>query len=242
MRVRVLRRGALEQIPRRPPHPQLELAGPDRRALGDPGLGVERLAAIVLTHDELDHAGGVAELLGTFPVKRLLFARAGPRTLADARAAGVAATRVAEGSAIGSGELELRVLWPPRELLEGPAPEDPNAQSIVAEASWRGFDLLLTGDGEAELAPFDSGAVDVLKIAHHGSADAGLPALLDNADPGLALISAGEGNPFGHPAPETLSELAGEGVQILRTDLDGEITLEVGASGWSAHTAGAGSE
>jgi competence protein ComEC len=199
-------------------------------------LGVERLAAVLATHDELDHAGGLAEVLGIVPVRRFLYARAGAELRGDAKAAGVRATRVAEGSVISSDELELRVLWPPRRLLEGPGPEDANAHSVVAVASWRRFDLLLTGDGEAELAPIEPGAVEALKVAHHGSADAGLGALLERADPDLALISAGEGNPYGHPAPETISQLGAAAIPVLRTDRDGEITIEADEGGWNARS------
>jgi competence protein ComEC len=197
-------------------------------------LGVERLAAVVLTHDQLDHAGGIAEVLGTISLGRLLIARAGEWMLADARSAAVPVTRVAEGATIESGDLELRVLWPPRELLDGPPPDDANADSVVASARWRDFDLLLTGDAEAELAPVDPGPVEVIKVAHHGSADADLPRLLADAEPRLALISVGDENPYGHPAPETLSALERSGVPVLRTDRDGQITLEVRDGEWTA--------
>ncbi|HEX5374625.1 MAG TPA: hypothetical protein VFW48_00540, partial [Solirubrobacterales bacterium] len=75
--------------------------------------------------------------------------------------------------------------------------------------------------------PVDPGPVDVLKVAHHGSEDAGLDSLLDRTDPRLAVISVGEDNSFGHPAPATLQALAAHRVPTLRTDLDGTITLEV---------------
>ena len=59
--------------------------------------------------------------------------------------------------------------------------DDPNARSLVLRARVGRFDALLAGDAEAELAPVDPGPVDVLKVAHHGSADAGLAALLARA-------------------------------------------------------------
>ena len=59
--------------------------------------------------------------------------------------------------------------------------------------------MLLTADAEAEAVPLDPGPVDVLKVAHHGSDDAGLGALLDRTAPRLAVISVGAGNPYGHP-------------------------------------------
>ena len=73
-------------------------------------------------------------------------------------------------------------------------------------AEWRHFSMLLTGDAEAEAVPLDPGPIDVLKVAHHGSADAGLEALLARTAPHLAVISVGEDNPYGHPAPETIAD------------------------------------
>ncbi len=191
--------------------------------------GVERLGALVLTHDQSDHSGGLAEVLGSVPADRLLFAAIGHPTLAEVRAAGVPARRVARGDVLRSGGLSLEVLWPPAELLGGPlAAEDPNRLSVVMLARWGRFSMLLTGDAEAESVPLDPGPVDVLKVAHHGSEDAGLGELLARARPRLAVISAGDGNPFGHPTPATLATLAGHGVRTLRTDREGGVVLDVG--------------
>jgi competence protein ComEC len=97
---------------------------------------------------------------------------------------------------------------------------------------WGRFDALLTGDAEAELAPLETRAVDVLKVAHHGSADAGLGALLERTQPGLALISVGVDNPYGHPDPGTLATLSASGAQVMRTDESGDLVVEVARSRW----------
>jgi competence protein ComEC len=192
--------------------------------------GVDRLGAVVLTHDQSDHAGGLAEVLDAVVVDRLLFGAIGQHTLAQARAAGIPTRRLGRGEAMRTGRLSLEVLWPPVELLGGPlAAEDPNRLSLVVLARWRRFSMLLTGDAEAEAVPLDLGPVDVLKIAHHGSEDAGLGGLLDRTRPRLALISVGERNPFGHPAPATLATLAAHGVRAMRTDRDGVVVLDVDA-------------
>lgn len=190
--------------------------------------GVERLGAAVVTHDQADHAGGVEELLGHLPVSRLLYARLGTAALQLARDAGTLPVRVGAGERLRSGALRLEVLWPPSELLAAPSPaEDANRLSLVLLARWRGFSMLLSADAEAEAVPLDPGPIDVLKVAHHGSADAGLSAFLSRSRPALAVISAGEGNPYGHPDPSTLAALAGAGTPILRTDRDGEVAIEV---------------
>jgi len=191
--------------------------------------GVDGLGAAVVTHDQSDHAGGIRELLGSFPVGRLLFARLGRASRDAAHAAGVPIRRLARGVVLRSGRLRLEALWPAAELLGGgPAAEDdPNRLAIVLLARWRRFEMLLAADAEAEAAPLDPGPIDVLKVAHHGSEDAGLAELLERTRPRLAVVSVGAGNPFGHPAPATLATLAAHGVPALRTDRDGTVVLEV---------------
>ncbi|HSS04136.1 MAG TPA: ComEC/Rec2 family competence protein [Solirubrobacterales bacterium] len=190
--------------------------------------GVARLGAAIVTHDQSDHAGGIRELLGAIPIERLLYGVLGRSTLAEARAAGVSTRRLAGGSELRSGRLRLDFLWPPPELLAEPSrDEDPNHLALVALARWRRFSMLLTADAEAESTPLDPGPIDVLKVAHHGSDDAGLGALLDRTRPRLALISVGAGNPFGHPTPATLATLVAHGVRTLRTDRDGTVVIDV---------------
>jgi competence protein ComEC len=190
--------------------------------------GVEDLGAAVVTHDQSDHAGGIEELLGAMPVERLLIARASRGLVARANAAGATVERVAAGREMRSGPLRLQVLWPPPDLAVAPgvAP-DPNQLALVIEARWGEFSMLLTADAEAEAVPLDPGPVDVLKVAHHGSDDAGLAALLERTRPQLAVISVGEGNPYGHPTSATLATLKGHGVATLRTDEDGSVVIDV---------------
>jgi competence protein ComEC len=192
------------------------------------GAGVDRLGAAVVTHDQSDHAGGIEELLGSLPIERLVFARLGRELLMRADAAGAAPERVAAGRELRSGALRLEVLWPPAELLSsGAPPQDPNQLALVMEARWHGSSMLLTADAEAEAIPLDPGPVDVLKVAHHGSDDAGLGALLDRVGPRLALISVGAGNSYGHPTAGTLATLGRHHVPVLRTDRDGTLEFRV---------------
>jgi competence protein ComEC len=184
----------------------------------------------VISHDQSDHAGGLAELMRSLPVDRLALGAASPRLSALADAAGIETVPLAEGGELRVGALRLTALWPPRELT-GTA-EDLNARSLVLVADWRHLSLLLTGDAEAEAVPLDPGPVDVLKVAHHGSADDGLAALLERTAPKLAVISVGE-NSYGHPAAPTLAALGEHGVPVARTDRDGEIAIEADARGWT---------
>jgi competence protein ComEC len=231
--------------------PVLVDAGPPGEGIAEEltDEGVERLGLLAITHDQLDHSGGVPELVAAVPVESFGYAGASPSLLAAAQRAGARPVRLAGGETIRSGSLRLEVLWPARELLEadGGAPGDSaepspsstdeaNRLSLVLLARWHRFSMLLTGDAEAEAAPIDPGPVDVLKVAHHGSDDAGLAELLDRALPRLAVISVGEENPYGHPAATTLTELADHDVPIMRTDSHGEIEIDVTSEGWTGHS------
>jgi competence protein ComEC len=200
-------------------------------------LGIRELAAIVITHDQSDHAGDLGELLGSVRVDRVVYGRDDPQLRGAALAAGAEPYRLAEGGEIDSGALQLTALWPPRELL-GETDEDPNLLCLVLVARWHHFSMLLTGDAEAESVPIDPGPVDVLKVAHHGSEDAGLDGLLDRSAPKLAVISVGAGNPYGHPAAPTLAALRTHGVPTLRTDLQGEIDIQADGSRWTVAPGG----
>lgn len=190
--------------------------------------GVDRLGAAIVTHDQSDHAGEIDELLGSFPLERLLFARLGRGLIARAEAAGATPRRIVAGQEIRSGALRLEVLWPPPELLGAASVgQDPNRTALVIEARWHDFSMLLTADAEAEAVPIDPGPVDVLKVAHHGSDDAGLGALLDRTRPKLAVISVGEGNPYGHPTARTLATLRRHQIPVLRTDEEGDVVIDV---------------
>ena len=235
LRISVLDVGQGDAILFQPPAapPVLVDGGPPGDGLAsllrDEGAGA--IGAVLLTHDQSDHAGGIDELLGAVPVGTFLYAVADRGLLAEARAAGARPRRVAAGSELRSGRLRLEVLWPPPALLAGShRGEDPNSLAVVAVARWGRFSMLLTADAEAGETPLDPGPIDVLKVAHHGSEDAGLGALLDRTRPRLAVISVGAGNPYGHPTAATLATLAAHGVPTLRTDRDGTVTIDVHGS------------
>lgn len=217
--------------------PVLVDGGPPGTAASDQltALGIDRLRAVVVTHDDLDHAGGLATVLDRFEVDEFVRARPAPELEAMAAGADIPVDRVAEGSSLRFGRLKLDVIWPPRDDLTVPAP-DRNAAAIVAVARFRSWRALLSGDAEQEVTRLDPGPIDVLKVAHHGSEDGGLGSLLDRSVPQVALIGVGADNPYGHPAEATTGALAERAVCTLRTDLDGAAAVELGPSGLSAWT------
>lgn len=131
-------------------------------------------------------------------------------------------------------ELHWEVLWPP----DGPdrAGLAANDASVTLLLRTGGLTVFLPGDLEPAaqrrlLATRpDLPRVDVLKVPHHGSA-AQEPELFARLAPRLALVSCGEDNGYGHPAPRTLAALAEVGATVLRTDTDGALAIGPGPQG-----------
>uniref|UniRef100_UPI0035BBACCF ComEC/Rec2 family competence protein n=1 Tax=Streptomyces sp. SM9 TaxID=1736047 RepID=UPI0035BBACCF len=132
------------------------------------------------------------------------------------------------------GGLSWEVLWPP--APSGPdarpfgPPDGANDASLTLLVRTAGLTLLLLGDleppGQRALARTGRvpAGVDVLKVAHHGSAHQD-PGLLAAAAPRLAVVSVGADNGYGHPAPSTLAAFRDRGVPLHRTDRQGDIAV-----------------
>ncbi len=173
-------------------------------------LGVERVPLLVLTHPHADHVDGLTGVEEGRQVGEV-------ETEDDAP---YGATRVV-------GEATLQVLWPP----PGHLADNPNDASVVLLAEVHGVRLLLTGDVEPpSQAALDRAwpglAVDVVKVPHHGSRFQDTDWLL-GLGARLAIVSAGVDNDYGHPAPETLAAFDRAGVEVHRTDLDGDVAVVV---------------
>jgi competence protein ComEC len=144
---------------------------------------------------------------------------------------GLAAVPAGFGTTFTVGPATFQVLWPlPDSPTVGPGDgSTANEASVVLLVQVAGLRLLLTGDvepeGQAELARLLPGLrVDVLKVPHHGSRYQDEPWLL-SLDPAVALVSVGADNDYGHPAGATLQPLEQAGVEVHRTDRDGDLAV-----------------
>ena len=190
-----------------------------------------RLDVVALTHQDTDHAGGLAAVLRHFAIGEFWEnGRSGPAASELEQALAVSRpTRrtLAAGQRLWIGGAVISVLNPPPD--GGPA--SANDDSLVLRLDWRGISLLLTGDlgpqGEARLTE-RGGPLRILalKVPHHGSRFSSSVAFLRAAQPALAVISVGARNPFHHPAPDALARLEAAGARVYRTDRDGAVILE----------------
>ena len=194
--------------------------------------GVRRLSALVMTHASRDHHGGLADVVERLPIDVLVDGGDGSRdpsfrsVVSRAADRGARVVRAVAPEVLTVGAIGIEVLSPaPRPV--GPPPADPNPRAVVAVVSCDGFDLLLSGDAESEaLLAVDLPDVDAMKLPHHGSADPGLPEVLDLARPEIASIPVGP-NTYGHPAPSTLSALRRADVTTWRNDRNGTVRVIV---------------
>ena len=217
--------------------PEADVAGQLRRA------GIRSLTALVLTHPQRDHIGGAATVLDRLRVGTVVdpaLALPSPfhsAAIEAARRRGVPLVVVRAGDTYRAGRLRIRALWP-----DGPglASEDPNRNATVLLVTYGTTDVLLTADAESDVTSrLPLRPVEVLKVAHHGSEDPGLPELLRVLRPRVAVISVGEENDYGHPRPETLAALeADRGVRTWRTDRDGRVVVESNGTDLTVRTEG----
>lgn len=196
-------------------------------------LGVRRIPLLLLSHFHADHVAGLPGALKGRSVGAIQTSTvrepAGQASFVRrvAREAGVPVVEavVGERRRMADG-LSWQALWPP----ESAAGLNANDSSVALLLRSAGMTFFLPGDLEppAQQRLFalypELADVDVLKVAHHGSAYQHGP-LLERLNPRLALISAGDGNGYGHPAPVTLQTLRSLGAQVLRTDTDGELAV-----------------
>ncbi len=214
--------------------------------------GIRSVDAWILTHGDADHYSGLLEILeGGYPVGCLLLADAMPRDETWQELVTAAAENETEVVYVGAGDrialdgCEMVCLYPDMEekdkALAGAGEGDANEFSQVWYFQKGEMSVLFTGDlGEEQERLLCERAAwtdcTVLKVAHHGSKYSSCTEFLEAVSPEYAVISCGEHNIYGHPAPETLGRLVDAGCEIYQTPQSGQITFYEKRGRWKLHT------
>jgi competence protein ComEC len=157
--------------------------------------------------------------------------------LAEARAHGVAIVHQTQGAQFDWDGTRGEILWPP---VEPSASEASNDDSLVMRISDGPVRFLLPGDAQQKVedllveqhAPLEA---TFLKVPHHGSKTSSTEAFLAAVAPRVAVVSVGDGNPFGQPAENVVERYMRAGVRFLRTDRDGAVTALTDGQNLTVH-------
>ncbi len=197
--------------------------------------GVDRIDTVVVSHGDSDHVSGIRYLLeGEMEIGRLILPRLKDEDeacmqlaeLADARGIPVLLCDAGDSLQGLLGEDIMINCLNPDETQHG----DRNENSLVLELQYGQFRMMLTGDAgvEAEkevMEKYHLEPVTVLKAGHHGSNTSSGEAFLEALDPMYVILSYGEGNTYGHPAPNVVERCEKVGAEIYETAKSGAITV-----------------
>ena len=194
-------------------------------------LGINKLDVLTLSHGHHDHAGGAAAVARSIPIGCVLLPREEPSQDVSALLNFIKDKSqikyLASGQQYNLGSCQIDIIEAPlASTLEENHNE--NESSAIMKITEGGKSIIFTCDATEEEEIEASGGpikADVLKVSHHGSKTSSSFEFLHAVQPGLAVISVGADNKFGHPAPETLEKLQAIGAKVLRTDQAGNIKV-----------------
>jgi competence protein ComEC len=194
---------------------------------------IGRVDVVVLSHPQHDHYEGLAHLVERFRAREFWSTGAVSSARGFARLQTALARAGTRRVVLRAGQVPWRDRWVRIEVLH-PAGNGPalgsNDGSLVLRVAHDRVSVLFTGDVEARgeahlLRAAGAPRSTVLKVAHHGSRTSSSAAVVRAVAPRAAVVSVGDANRFGFPAPEVLARLAAVGAEVWRTDRDGAVTV-----------------
>jgi competence protein ComEC len=195
------------------------------------GEGIRDLDALIVTHDDDDHTGGARSIIDARAPKWVMTSADRDRDIFQGAAE---VMRCDTRDRWEWNQVAFEVLHPTKEdyLDDG---RKTNSMGCVLKITASGGSVLLTADIErAEEAALlarsaENLKADVMLVPHHGSKTSSTDAFLDAVDPTLAILSVGYRNRFRHPHPSVMERYAARGIDVVRTDEAGAITLKFSA-------------
>jgi len=200
-------------------------------------LGINEIPLLILSHFHADHVAGLPGAIKNRAVGQVwVSVNAAPlveSAMAQSALSGVEMIKAVRGMSAKVGPLAINVLWPTLsatsfEEMPGEGSQINNS-SIATLITSDAFSIFAGGDLEPPVQQIlvkDVFPVDIYKVCHHGSRYQDL-AFMSALHPRISIISVGAGNTYGHPAVQTLDALARLGSQVVRTDIDGAIAVQV---------------
>ncbi len=211
--------------------------GPDNAVLAELGERMpfydRKIELLILTHPHEDHINGLIEIVNRYEIDKILM----PELEYDSAAfyqlqksindLKIPVFFAHEKQEVKMGAIRLQIYNPEINIDNI---DNINNISVVAKLSYGKSAALLTGDAEEIVEKRiinkypDELKADLIKIGHHGSNTSSSEKFIDNIDPSIAIISAGEGNKYNHPSSETLTKLKKRQISFFRTDYQGNIS------------------
>jgi competence protein ComEC len=200
-------------------------------------LGIKEIPLLILSHFHADHVAGLPGAIKNRTVGQVwVSVNSAPlveSAMAQSTLSGAEMIKAVRGMSARVGPLTINVLWPTLsatsfEEMPGEGSQINNS-SIATLITSDAFSIFAGGDLEPPVQQIlvkDVFPVDIYKVCHHGSRYQDL-AFMSALHPRISIISVGAGNTYGHPAVQTLDALARLGSEVLRTDIDGAIAVQV---------------
>lgn len=213
---------------------------------------------VINTHPQNDHLKGLVSVLHRYTVDYVV--RSDLVASSDVYAQFVDAIKqhhiqvrfLSRGQRIMVGATSLLALWPTRQqvarmqpaggaVLGAASDTNLNDGSLVLALRYGTFDALFPGDADSHVEPeyasnpLADGALEVLKVPHHGSKTGMTQAFVAWAHPAVSVISVGK-NSYGHPSKEAIDMLQNIGSVIHRTDREDDIEIVSDGKTWQMKT------